>query len=141
MLIDQLAKGVLDATHADDDTLSVKSLAGYQSNEVAGRPRDHNLRQATPVLEPVVSRPEPLKASIPRVAESVMLLASLGPGCQQKVVKAGMAQAQHQRTKSCPPAGRSGLSGPWSLEWLDARNRGDVRALPSSTRRPASGVV
>jgi hypothetical protein len=145
MLIDQIAKGVSDETYAqDDDTLSVKSLAGSQSNEVQGRPRVQDFRQATPVLEPVASRPGPLNTSIARVAESEMLSAPpgpggvpRGPGGQLKVVQAGMAQAQHQRTKSCPPAGRSGLSGSWSLEWLDAHNIGDAGVLSASTRRPA----
>jgi hypothetical protein len=143
MLIDQSAKGVSDETYAqDDDTLSVKSLAGSQSNEVQGRPRVQDFRQATPVLEPVASRPGPLNTSIARVAESEMLSAPpgpggvpRGPGGQLKMVQAGMAQ--HQRTKSCPPAGRSGLSGSWSLEWLDAHNIGDAGVLSASTRRPA----
>jgi hypothetical protein len=81
MLIDQIAKGVSDETYAqDDDTLSVKSLAGSQSNEVQGRPRVQDFRQATPVLEPVASRPGPLNTSIARVAESEMLSAPPGPG-------------------------------------------------------------
>jgi hypothetical protein len=64
-----------------------------------------------------------------------------GPVCPQE--KVGMTQAQCQRTKSCPSAGRSSLSGPWSLEWLDAHNSGGAGVLFSFKRRPPSegGVV
>jgi hypothetical protein len=144
MLIDQIAKGVSDETHAqDDDTLSVKLLVGSQSKEVAGPSREFKS-----VLEPVVSTLEASNASIARVAESEMLSVSTGPGqlgkvlrapvCPPKLVKAGTTQARH-RTKSCPPAGRSGLSGPWSLEWLDAHTSGDAGVLFSSKRRPSPG--
>ncbi|KAK2363462.1 hypothetical protein QL285_088445 [Trifolium repens] len=148
MLIDQIAKGVSDETHAqDDDTLSVKLLVGSQSKEVAGPSREFKS-----VLEPVVSTLEASNASIARVAESEMLSVSTGPGqlgkvlralvCPPKLVKAGTTQARH-RTKSCPPAGRSGLSGPWSLEWLDAHTSGDAGVLFSSKRRssPGDGVA
>jgi hypothetical protein len=75
-------------------------LDGSRPIEAAGRPRDG---QFNTVLEPVESRPAALDASIDRVS------------------KASMTQTRRQRTTSCPPAGRSGLSGPWSLEWLEAR--------------------
>ncbi|MCI37391.1 hypothetical protein A2U01_0058615, partial [Trifolium medium] len=37
------------------------------------------------------------------------------------------------RTKSCPPGvSRSGLSGPWSLEWLHDLNQGDAGVIFSA---------
>jgi hypothetical protein len=136
MLIDQIAKGVSDETHAQkDDTQSVKILDGAQSSEVAGRPRDGQFKC---VLEPVVTRPDASDSSTARVAVTEMSSDSTGPRqvgnvsrvpvCSPQMVKASMPQARRQRTASCPPAGRSGLSGPWSLEWLDAHKR-----------RPSSG--
>jgi hypothetical protein len=129
MLIDQIAKGVSDETRAqDDDSLSAKPLAGPQSNGAAGRPRDLGL----------CHRPEPVNADMGRVAGSETLSVSPGP---EEGVKAGASRPQHQRTKSCPPAGRSGLSGPWSLEWLDAHHRGDAGVISSGKRRLVSGGV
>ncbi|KAK2452896.1 hypothetical protein QL285_000647 [Trifolium repens] len=150
MLIDQIAKGVSDETRAqDDDTLSVKPYAGSQSNGEAGRPRDQVFCHSSPVLEPVMSSPEHVNADIIRAAGSETLPVSpgpehlgggfRGPGCQLEVVKAGATRTQHQRTKSCPPAGRSGLSGPWSLEWLDAHHRGDAGVISSGKRRLVPG--
>jgi hypothetical protein len=154
MLIDQIAKAVSDETHAqDDDAQPVKISVGSQSDEVAGRPRERDLGQPTPVLEPVVSRQEVADVSRNRVAETAMPLISPGPGqlggagrapaSPQMMAKVGMTKAQCQRTKSCPPADRSGVSGPWSLEWLDAHKIGAAGVLFSSKRRPAhgSGVV
>jgi hypothetical protein len=124
MLIDQIAKGVPDATHSQDN-------------------------DTQPVLEPVVLRQEASDASIDRVAASEMLpRAKVGPEqfgdvsrvpeCPTKPVKSG-TNHQRQRTTSCPPAGRSGLSGPWSLEWLDVHKKGGAGALVSSKGRSASG--
>jgi hypothetical protein len=52
-----------------------------------------------------------------------------------------------KHTKSCPPsANRSGMSGPWSLEWLHDHNHGDAgvdkyyrRILPKNMRRHRGG--
>jgi hypothetical protein len=127
MLIDQIAKGVSDATHIQDD-------------------------DTQPVLEPVVLGREAPDASIDRVAASEMpprvkVVSNFSrpgqfgasprvPACPGK---SGTNQAQRQRTTSCPPAGRSGLSGPWSLEWLDAHRNGGAGVLVSPRRREASG--
>jgi hypothetical protein len=140
MLIDQIAKAVSDETHAqDDDAQPVKISVGSQSDEVAGRPRERDLGKPTPVLEPVVSRQEVADVSRNRVAETAMPLISPGPGqlggsgrapaSPQMMAKVGMTKAQCQRTKSCPPADRSGVSGPWSLEWLDAHKIGAAGVL------------
>ncbi|KAK2392456.1 hypothetical protein QL285_065814 [Trifolium repens] len=118
MLIDQIAKGVPAATHAQEEDMQ-------------------------PVLEPAVVRQDASDASIDRVAASEMLpqdkvaSVSTGPGqfgdvprvleCPPKMVRSATTQAQRQRTTSCPPAGRSGLSGPWSLEWVDALKNGGAR--------------
>jgi hypothetical protein len=104
MLIDQMAKAVSDETHAkDDDMQSGKLPVGSHFDEVAGRPRDRDLRQFSPVLEPVVSRPEASDASKARVAETVMPSISTGPGqlggvprvpvIPQKMAKVGTTQA------------------------------------------------
>ncbi|KAK2395708.1 heterogeneous nuclear ribonucleoprotein A0 [Trifolium repens] len=102
MLIDQIAKGVSDETHAQkDDTQSVKILDGAQSSEVAGRPRDGQFKC---VLEPVVTRPDASDSSTARVAVTEMSSDSTGPRqvgnvsrvpvCSPQMVKASMPQAR-----------------------------------------------
>jgi hypothetical protein len=158
-LFDHMAKGVMDASQAQsDDSQSVQILDWAQSNEGGGHLGERNLGHFTPVLEPVVVRPDASDACIARVVKTEMLSQkqvvpdSTGPEklevvpgvhvCPPKVVKPGLSQVQRQRTMSCPPAGRSGLSGHWSLECLNEHDMGDAGVLFSSKGRtePGDGV-
>jgi hypothetical protein len=53
--------------------------------------------------------------------------------------KTGMCPDQHKRSLSCPPASRSRLSGPWSLEWLRDHNIGGAGVIFSARKRPKKG--
>jgi hypothetical protein len=156
-LFDQFVKGATDATQSQgDDSQSVKIRDWAQSNEDGGHMGDRDLGHFNTVLEPEMLIPDASVASIARVAETEMLSQkqvvsdSMGPGklgvvpgvpkCPPKVVKPGLTHVQRQRTVSCPPDGRSGLSGPWSLEWMNEHDIGGAGVLFSSKRRSDPGV-
>jgi hypothetical protein len=58
-----------------------------------------------------------------------------------KVVKEVAAVSKHNRTTSCPPAGRSAVSRPWSLEWLSEHDVGGAEAHFSPKKRKTEGCV
>jgi hypothetical protein len=73
-LFDHMVKGVMDASQAQsDDSESVQILDRAQSNEGEGHLGERNLGHFTPVLEPVVVRPDASDASIARVVKTKML--------------------------------------------------------------------
>jgi hypothetical protein len=140
MMVDQIAKGVADATYTQGvDTQVGKPLDLTPSKEA----------------EPVVGSPDSAYASIARVAETVVTPQGLDSpvmtGSKNSVVvprpselstkalQAGSLPVQNKRTLSCPPASRSGLSGPWNLEWIRDHNLGDAGVIFSAKKRPKSG--
>ncbi|GAU28621.1 hypothetical protein TSUD_55650 [Trifolium subterraneum] len=51
------------------------------------------------------------------------------------------SHARTSRNMSCPPGvGRSILSGPWSLDWLQDLNHGDAGVIFSARKKPIAGV-
>jgi hypothetical protein len=146
MMVDQMAKGVADSTHRlGDDTRFVKS---HDLSKEAGWDQGH-------LLEPVVGSTDSSNASIARVAETEVtsqgivspvitgseksVVAPKFPDISPKALQVGSPPVQHKRTLSCPPASHSGLSGPWSLEWIRDHNLGDAGVVFSAKKRSKSG--
>ncbi|MCI58488.1 hypothetical protein A2U01_0079743, partial [Trifolium medium] len=51
----------------------------------------------------------------------------LTDGVLQSSKECGLHLLRRKRHSSCPPSGgRSVLSGPWSLEWLNDHNHGEA---------------
>jgi hypothetical protein len=128
MLIDQFAKGVTGESFSQgDDTQSVEIPDRAHSDEVDGR-------------APAANQPATSDASVVREAVSGLNVPSrAGHIGSSKVVKEDAALGKRNRTASCPPAGRSAMSGPWSLEWLNEHNMGGAGALFSSKKRNKEG--
>jgi hypothetical protein len=100
------------------------------------------------VLEPVVVSTDSSGASVDRVAETVVSARSCNTRKYLEVprplspsaAKTGPGTAQRKRTLSCPPASRSGVSGPWSLEWLQDHNVGRAGVIFSARKQPKKGT-
>jgi hypothetical protein len=125
-LIDQFANGVSGESYSQgDDMQSVEIPVREQAGGVDERAL-------------VVNQPAASDASV--VAMSGLKMPTrAGHNGSLKVVKEDAALGKPNRTSSCPPAGRSALSGPWSLEWLSEHNRGGVGGLPSLKKRNKEG--
>jgi hypothetical protein len=154
MMVDHIAQGVVDASQTQsDDTQSVKILDRSLSKKAVGRPGDQGLFNT--ILEPIVVSPDSSDTSLAReVANEVpsqrlvspvfdghrkVVEASRLSELSPKAVKSASSPVKCKRTTSCPPASRSGLSGPWSLEWLSDHNLGDAGVIFSATKRPKPG--
>jgi hypothetical protein len=126
-LIDQFAKGVSGESYSQgDDMQSVEIPVREQAGGVDERAL-------------VVNQPAASDASV--VAMSGLKMPTrAGHNGSLKVVKEDAALGKRNRTSSCPPAGRSALSGPWSLEWLSEHNRGGAGGLPSLKKRNKEAV-
>jgi hypothetical protein len=147
MLVDQIAKEVADAQcngshHQGDATHSVKTH--MLSHVKRSGTRDHGFGNT--VLEPVVVSSASSGVSIERVAETEMTAQKYSTRKTEEVLpppttaKAGLRTDQRKRTLSCPPANRSRMSGPWSLEWLRDHTIGGAEVL-SARRCSKQGVM
>jgi hypothetical protein len=151
MLVDRLAEGVVAASQTQsEDRQSVKSLDRSLSKKSVGRLGDQG--NFNTILEPVLVSPDTSAASSARsvdagvpsldrvspvcVGHRKSVEASMRPVLAPRAVKSGSPPVQCKRTSSCPPASRSGLSGPWSLEWIGDHNLGDVGVVFSAKKRP-----
>jgi hypothetical protein len=154
MLVDRIAQGVADASQTQsDDTQSVKILDRSISQDSVGRLGDSS--NFNTILEPVFVRPGTSNASLARLVDAeepsfgrappvwvghrTSVVASRRPEQVPKGVKSGSTPVLCKRTSSCPPASRSGLSGPWSLEWIRDHNLGDAGVVFSAKKRSKSG--
>jgi hypothetical protein len=128
MLIDQFAKGVTGESYSQgDDTQSVEIPVRGQSGGEDER-------------APAVNQPAASDASVVAVSGHNMHTRA-GHNGSLRVAKEDGAVGKRNRTTSCPPAGRSALSGPWSLEWLSEHNCGGAGGLPSSKKQNKEGSV
>jgi hypothetical protein len=152
MLVDRIAQGVVVASQTpSDDMQSVKILDRSISKKSVGRLGD----PSNFILEPVLVRPDTSDASSARLVDAgepsldqaspvwvghrTSAAASRRPEQVPKAVKSGSPPVLCKRTSSCPPASRSGLSGPWSLEWIRDHNLGDAAVVFSAKKRPKPG--
>jgi hypothetical protein len=154
LLVDQIAQGVVDASQTRrEDMQSVTILNRSLSKKSAGRLGDQG--NFNTILEPVVVSPVTSDARSARLVDTGVpsldraspafdgprksVEASRRPVLAPKAVKSGSPPIQSKRTASCPPASRSGLSGPWSLEWISDHNLGDAGVVFSAKKRPKPG--
>ncbi|KAK2427387.1 heterogeneous nuclear ribonucleoprotein A0 [Trifolium repens] len=117
MLVDQLAKEVADAN--------------CHGSQHQGVPRSLLIIIGCPPVECV--------AETEMTTQNHSTRESVGVRIPPTTVKADMRPEQHKRMLSCPPASRSRLSGPWSLEWLQDHNIGGAGVIFSARKRPKKG--
>jgi hypothetical protein len=154
MLVDRIAQGVADASQTQsDDTQYVKILDRSICQDSVGRPVD--LSNFNTILEPVLVRPDTSDASSARLVDAgepsldqtspvwlghrTSAAASRRSEQVPKAMQSGLPPILCKRTSSYPPASRSGLSGPWSLEWIRDHNLGDAGVVFSAKKRSKSG--
>jgi len=83
-----------------------------------------------------------LVAAIPKVVSPVIQNESSNERVSTQVVGQKKVSKRRKRTTSFPPgAGRSLVSGPWSMEWLRDQVHGDVGIISSSRRKDKQAVV
>ncbi|MCI15347.1 DUF4283 domain protein, partial [Trifolium medium] len=98
------------------------------------------------VLEPIVNAAEhdislqhvtkqTIDAEVSRCSQELPACSSQG-GSPRKTVASDSVPIRRKRNLSCPPGGgRSIISGPWSLEWLNDHNHGDACIIFSSKKK------
>jgi hypothetical protein len=143
MLVDNLATGVPDG----NCKLSQGIFAQPQSMQVEEGEGGRASSPFNTVLEPIVLSTAS-GSNVERVTQKEMLPLDRVPpivsGPRRSEGKPGPQQAElgparRKRTSSCPPGSRSGLSGPWSLEWLQDHNLRDAGVVFSAKKRPLQG--
>jgi hypothetical protein len=117
MLVDQIAQRVAEASQSQGEDRSIPQ-------KEVGRLGDQGQ-----ILEPVIASPDTSDASLARAEKEATPQVLDGPRKKgeasrlSEVLKSASPSVTCKRTSSCPPASRSGLSGPWSLEWLNDKRR------------------
>jgi hypothetical protein len=156
MLVDHIAQEVADAncTVSQQQGNAMQSVNTHRAPHVK-RAGSQDQGICNPVIEPVVVRSISSGGSVECGAETVMTTQKQNvpvfhntskilevPGSSlipSTAPKSGQCSEQRKRTLSCPPASRSRLSGPWSLEWLRDHNLGGAGIIFSARKRPKQG--
>jgi hypothetical protein len=142
MLVDKLAKGVADE-RSNAAIRSVKVLDKSESLDLGDGEGGRAPGMFNTVLEPVLLNTDS-SVSVDRVAETEVTDPPVFNGPRMPVdtpnspgrapLAAKSAPVQRKRTMSCPPVSRPGLSGPWSLEWLQDQTFRDAGLIFSAKK-------